>query len=127
VKSRPRISARWRRLAGHGAGAGSPRLSRHASQGREIPGVSDLEKFWFVLQQEMTESGKVSRFNGDISTRTAWRANRGDPRRHFSARLPKALTWCSTARGSPRCRTSRPVTAAWPRTSPRRNPVLPTP
>ncbi|HVT34548.1 MAG TPA: MotA/TolQ/ExbB proton channel family protein, partial [Nevskiaceae bacterium] len=36
------------------------------SQGREIPGIAELEKFWFVLQQEMTESGKVARFNADF-------------------------------------------------------------
>lgn len=36
------------------------------AQGAELPSVTDLEKFWFVLQQEMTEGGKVVRFNTEI-------------------------------------------------------------
>lgn len=36
------------------------------AKGAELPSVTDLEKFWFVLQQEMTEGGKVARFNAEI-------------------------------------------------------------
>lgn len=39
------------------------------AQGREVPSVGDLEKFWFTLQQEMTESGKVARFKSEILDR----------------------------------------------------------
>ena len=39
------------------------------SQGREIPSIAELEKLWFTLQQEMTESGKVTRFETDILDR----------------------------------------------------------
>lgn len=39
------------------------------SQGREVPSIADLEKLWFTLQQEMTESGKVTRFSTDILDR----------------------------------------------------------
>lgn len=36
------------------------------AQQREIPSISQLEKFWFTLQQEMTESGRVARFEAEI-------------------------------------------------------------
>jgi biopolymer transport protein ExbB len=36
------------------------------AKGAELPSVTDLEKFWFVLQQEMTEGGKVARFDAEI-------------------------------------------------------------
>lgn len=36
------------------------------AQQREIPSIAQLEKFWFTLQQEMTEGGKVVRFEADI-------------------------------------------------------------
>lgn len=36
------------------------------SRRQELPAVSDLEKLWFVLQQEMTENGKVARFESEI-------------------------------------------------------------
>ena len=32
----------------------------------ELPGLADLEKLWFVLQQEMTEGGKVAQFSAEI-------------------------------------------------------------
>ncbi len=35
-------------------------------KGTELPSVSQLEKFWFLLQQEMTEGGKVARFSTEI-------------------------------------------------------------
>ena len=41
-------------------------LLNRLAQGAELPSVTDLEKFWFVLQQEMTEGGKVARFNAEI-------------------------------------------------------------
>lgn len=36
------------------------------AKGAELPSVTDLEKFWFVLQQEMIEGGKVARFDTEI-------------------------------------------------------------
>lgn len=35
-------------------------------KGSELPSVAQLEKFWFLLQQEMTEGGKVARFPAEI-------------------------------------------------------------
>ena len=35
-------------------------------KGSELPSVAQLEQFWFLLQQEMTEGGKVARFPADI-------------------------------------------------------------
>lgn len=35
-------------------------------KGSELPSVAQLEKFWFLLQQEMTEGGKVARFPVEI-------------------------------------------------------------
>lgn len=32
----------------------------------ELPGLADLEKLWFVLQQEMTEGGKVTAFKAEV-------------------------------------------------------------
>ena len=37
---------------------------------KNLPNSSDLEMLWFLIQQEMTESGKVSRFNKEIITAT---------------------------------------------------------
>ncbi|AXQ29091.1 MotA/TolQ/ExbB proton channel family protein [Solimonas sp. K1W22B-7] len=31
-----------------------------------MPGQADIEKLWFVLQQEMTENGRVARFQGEV-------------------------------------------------------------
>ena len=39
------------------------------AEGREIPSVGDLEKLWFTLQEEMTEGGKVARFQTEILDR----------------------------------------------------------
>lgn len=36
------------------------------AKGAELPSLGDLEKFWYVLQQEMTEGGKVTRFDAEI-------------------------------------------------------------
>ena len=35
-------------------------------KGNELPSVAQMEKFWFLLQQEMTEGGKVARFPAEI-------------------------------------------------------------
>lgn len=35
-------------------------------KGTELPSVAQLEQFWFLLQQEMTEGGKVARFSSEI-------------------------------------------------------------
>ena len=36
------------------------------AQGGEIPGVSDLEKLWFLYAQEAAESGRVARFTTEV-------------------------------------------------------------
>jgi biopolymer transport protein ExbB len=36
------------------------------AQSRELPSAEELERLWFVLQQEMTESGKVVRFPAQV-------------------------------------------------------------
>ncbi|PAU85781.1 flagellar motor protein MotA [Pseudomonas sp. WN033] len=36
------------------------------SESRQIPTVETLEQFWFTLQQDMTDSGKVSRFDAPV-------------------------------------------------------------
>jgi biopolymer transport protein ExbB len=36
------------------------------AQRREMPAIEDLEQLWFVLQQEMTESGRVVRFSAPV-------------------------------------------------------------
>lgn len=33
---------------------------------KNLPGIQDLEMLWFLIQQEMTESGKVTRFNEKV-------------------------------------------------------------
>lgn len=38
------------------------------SQARSLPSMADLERFWFELQREMTESGRVVRFNTEVVT-----------------------------------------------------------
>lgn len=35
-------------------------------QSRELPSLEDLEGLWFALQQEMTETGKVTRFTAPV-------------------------------------------------------------
>ena len=34
----------------------------------ELPSIEDMEKLWFELQREVTESGKVVRFNQEVTT-----------------------------------------------------------
>lgn len=36
------------------------------SRKKDLPGVPDLERLWFTIQQEMTESGKVVRFDAPV-------------------------------------------------------------
>ncbi len=36
------------------------------AQSREMPSIEDLEKLWYAIQQEMTESGKVVRFPAKV-------------------------------------------------------------
>ncbi len=36
------------------------------AESTELPSVEDLEKLWFVLQQEMTESGRVTRYDAKV-------------------------------------------------------------
>lgn len=36
------------------------------AQRKALPSIAELEKLWFLLQQEMTESGKVSRFDAEV-------------------------------------------------------------
>ena len=38
------------------------------SQAKSLPSMSDLERFWFELQREMTESGRIARFKSKIVT-----------------------------------------------------------
>lgn len=38
------------------------------SQSKELPNIEQLEQLWFVLQQEMTESGKVVKFRTSVVT-----------------------------------------------------------
>ena len=38
------------------------------SQAKSLPSMPDLERFWFELQREMTESGRVARFKTKIVT-----------------------------------------------------------
>ena len=38
------------------------------SQAKSLPSMPDLERFWFELQREMTESGRVSRFPSKVVT-----------------------------------------------------------
>ncbi len=42
-----------------------PELDRLA-QTKSMPPMEDLQRFWFELQREMTEGGKVTRFNGTV-------------------------------------------------------------
>ncbi len=39
------------------------------AEGSSLPTSSSLEEIWFVLQQEMTESGKVARFEANVVNR----------------------------------------------------------
>lgn len=41
-------------------------LEEMSSETKGLPSLSELEELWFALQTEMTESGKVSRFNTEV-------------------------------------------------------------
>lgn len=43
-------------------------LRELSEESRELPRIPDLEELWFALQTEMTESGKVDRFQADVIT-----------------------------------------------------------
>ena len=45
---------------------GRTELLGKVAQSQEMPSIDDLEQLWFVLQQEMTESGKVVRFPATV-------------------------------------------------------------
>ncbi len=38
------------------------------SNSKNLPSIEELENLWYVIQQEMTESGKVSRYDGQLVT-----------------------------------------------------------
>jgi biopolymer transport protein ExbB len=38
------------------------------AQSKSLPSMTDLERFWFEMQREMTESGKISKYNTEIIT-----------------------------------------------------------
>ncbi|MDN4503665.1 MotA/TolQ/ExbB proton channel family protein [Alteromonadaceae bacterium BrNp21-10] len=41
-------------------------LADMASESKGLPNLSELEELWFAMQTEMTQSGKVSRFNTEV-------------------------------------------------------------
>ncbi|WP_088331792.1 MotA/TolQ/ExbB proton channel family protein [Lacimicrobium sp. SS2-24] len=41
-------------------------LEEMSSESKGLPNIEELEELWFALQTEMTESGKVSRFETDV-------------------------------------------------------------
>ncbi|GAB3022434.1 MotA/TolQ/ExbB proton channel family protein [Bowmanella dokdonensis] len=41
-------------------------LEEMSSESKGLPNIQELEELWFALQTEMTESGKVSRFETDV-------------------------------------------------------------
>ncbi len=46
------------------------------AESTELPSLEDLEQLWFVLQQEMTESGRTVRFTAPVVDREGVRAER---------------------------------------------------
>ncbi len=51
------------------------------SDSKALPSISQLERLWFSLQQEMTETGKVVRFESEIKTPS------GDPKQTSVVRI----------------------------------------
>lgn len=45
---------------------GRQKLASELAQRKELPSIGELEKLWFTLQEEMTESGKVAHFKGSV-------------------------------------------------------------
>ena len=41
-------------------------LTQKISAKKNLPNTADLEKLWFLIQQEMTESGRVTRFEAQV-------------------------------------------------------------
>lgn len=41
-------------------------LERMSNEAKGLPNISELEDLWFALQTEMTESGKIARFDTDV-------------------------------------------------------------
>ncbi|AWL11355.1 Biopolymer transport protein ExbB [Saliniradius amylolyticus] len=41
-------------------------LEEMSSESKGLPNISELEELWIALQTEMTESGKISRFNTEV-------------------------------------------------------------
>jgi len=41
-------------------------ILKRLSKSKELPSIEELEDLWFVLQQEMTEAGKVVRFDATV-------------------------------------------------------------
>ena len=37
------------------------------AESRDLPSIDDLKKLWFLMQQEMTEEGKVSKFSATVT------------------------------------------------------------
>jgi biopolymer transport protein ExbB len=46
------------------------------AQTKTMPPMQDLHRFWFEMQREMTEGGKVSRFNADVTAPDGSRAKK---------------------------------------------------
>ncbi len=73
--------------------------SRSSRSAKALPSMSDLERFWFELQREMTESGHIARFKTKIVD-ARWQAAR---RRRWcasgrSAHASVQSTTCTTCR-----------------------------
>jgi biopolymer transport protein ExbB len=45
---------------------GRAEFVRKLAQSKNLPSIQDLERFWFELQREMTESGKVSKYKTKV-------------------------------------------------------------
>ena len=43
-------------------------LGGKMANANELPSIEDMEKLWFELQREVTESGKIVRFNHEVTT-----------------------------------------------------------
>ncbi len=43
-------------------------LGSKMASASELPSIADMEKLWFELQREVTESGRVVRFNHEVTT-----------------------------------------------------------
>ena len=41
-------------------------LAKKIASNSKLPSIAEIERLWFMLQQEMTESGKVVKFTADV-------------------------------------------------------------